>query len=186
MIVVDSLVAFSPASENDATETRAFFHRLRRVASMGATIVLPHHTGKSDSAKKYRGSSDLPAAIDLGILLVNNSSTPGRLERLTATPFKDRLGHFHQTVFQYTPKGFVEEARVSGESNTSKLIRLLKANPGVQKYVFADLAKRECLGRNRALNFLDSFSRRGSIRVEEGAHNAGFYRWTETQNDGLF
>ena len=39
-IVIDSVVAFNPASENDATETRAFFHRPRKPAGMRATLVL--------------------------------------------------------------------------------------------------------------------------------------------------
>lgn len=186
LIVVDSLVAFSGASENDATETRAFFHRLRKLAAMGATIILPHHTGKSETAKNYRGSSDLPAAIDLGILLKNNSQTPGRLERLTLTPFKDRLGHFQRTVFQYTREGFVEEVHVSGESNTAKLIRLLVAHPGIQKTAFLEFAKAETLGRNRAEAFLESFTRKGSIRAEDGPRNARSYYWTEGEKNDLF
>jgi hypothetical protein len=193
LIIPDSLVAFSGASENDATETRAFFHRCRKLASLGATVIFPHHIGKSETAKQYRGSSDIPAAIDLGILLSNHSDTPGRLDRLILTPFKDRLGHFRQTVFRYTATGFVEE-HFASESNTEKLIRLLKANPGITKSGFRDLAREESLGRNRAEAFLESYARKGNLRVEDGPRKARLFSWieaqheaqNEAQNHGLF
>ncbi|MEN6534995.1 MAG: AAA family ATPase [Bryobacteraceae bacterium] len=186
LLIVESMVAFSEGSENDATEMRAFFRRLRKLTSMGATVVLQHHPGKSNSANKYRGSSDLLAAIDLGILLANSSSTSGRLDRLTLTPFKDRLGHFRPTVFRYTPAGFVEEGCGTSQSNEPKLIELLRTNPGIQKTAFVNLAKAQGLGRNRAEAFLESLVINGSIRVEDGPRNAQLYYWIAEQNDGRF
>jgi hypothetical protein len=95
------------------------------------------------------------------------------------------LGHFSQTVFQYTREGFLEEGRVFGESNTAKLILMLKEHPGIQKRAFADLGKERTLGRNRAEAFLESFARKGSIRVETGPKNAQFFFWIEGEKDGL-
>lgn len=184
LLVVESMVAFSEGSENDATEMRAFFRRVRKLTSMGATVVLQHHPGKSNSANKYRGSSDLPAAIDLGIYLENSSSTPGRLERLRLTPFKDRLGHFRPTVFRYTPAGFVEEGCGTSESNNAKLIQLLRTSPGIQKTVFVNLARAQGLGRNAAESFLETFKGKGSIRIDVGKRNAQLCFWIDEQNDG--
>ncbi len=185
LIILDSLVAFHPGAENDATETRAFLHRLRKLASLGGTVVVLHHVGKSESSRNYRGSSDIPAAIDLGLRISNHSEVSGRLGRLEVKAFKDRFGLFTQTEFTYVDGGFYE-VHAAHETNTDRLIELLKRNPGTQKTAFSDLAKAAGLGRNRAKNFLESFARRGAIHVETGAHNARFFTWSNGGSNGLF
>ena len=48
LIVIDSLVAFNPGDENDATQMRAFMQELRRLADTGATVIVLHHNGKGE------------------------------------------------------------------------------------------------------------------------------------------
>ncbi|MEP7354860.1 MAG: AAA family ATPase [Acidobacteriota bacterium] len=91
LIVYDSLIEFHPGSEQSATETRAFMRHFRRLANLGATVVILHHTGKSDSAKQYRGSSDIKAAVDTAYLLSGNSETPEVLGKLSMKCYKARL-----------------------------------------------------------------------------------------------
>ena len=70
LIVVDSLSAhYDGDSENDSVQVRAWFQRLRRLASAGASVVVIHHSGKGDAGKHYRGSSDVLASVDAGFLL---------------------------------------------------------------------------------------------------------------------
>src|SRR5205823_4928429 len=89
LLVVDSLIAFHGGDENDAGETRRFMHRCRRIADLGATVVIIHHDGKSERAKDFRGSSDFKAAIDLGFHVANFGD--GCLDRLVLRPFKARI-----------------------------------------------------------------------------------------------
>ena len=63
LIVVDSVIAFHPGAENDANETRQYMSQYRRLTAMGATPVLLHHVGKSETAKDYRGSSEVDGPI---------------------------------------------------------------------------------------------------------------------------
>jgi len=73
LIVVDSLIGFNPGAENDSSETRRYMGQYRRLASTGAAVWLQHHTGKSETSKDYRGSSDIKASIDIGYHLANLS-----------------------------------------------------------------------------------------------------------------
>jgi RecA-family ATPase len=72
-IIIDSLAAFFEGEdENDAAAMRAFIDEGRVLLKAGACgILILHHSGKSESSKTYRGSSDLKAAIDSGYVLVN-------------------------------------------------------------------------------------------------------------------
>jgi hypothetical protein len=91
LIVYDSLVEFHSGSEQSATETRAFMRYLRRLANLGAAVLLLHHTGKSESSRVYRGSSDIKAAVDMAYLLERTSVDDGKLGNLTLSCFKGRL-----------------------------------------------------------------------------------------------
>jgi hypothetical protein len=63
--------------------------QLRRLADMGAAVIVLHHSGKGESARDYRGSSDIKAAIDVGYLLTNMGD--GGLDRLRLKAFKTRF-----------------------------------------------------------------------------------------------
>ncbi len=55
LIVFDSLVAFHTGSEQDATEKRRFMQGFRDLASLGATVIVICHAGKSENSKQYPG-----------------------------------------------------------------------------------------------------------------------------------
>ena len=186
LIIMDSLVAFfDGGDENDAGAARAFLHRQRKLASLGVTFLDIHHIGKSETAKFYRGSSDLKAAIDLGIKIENHSDTPGRLDRLECKAFKDRLGVFQEATFQFAEGGFQDHMHGRGLSTTDRLTDLLKANPGVNKSTFREMAKNQGLRRNRAETFLDSFSRHGSIQTTTGPKGSTLYTWGQRNTNDL-
>ena len=54
VIIFDSLVAFHPGSEQDSSETRKYMDGFRSLASAGATVIVIHHSGKSEGSKEYR------------------------------------------------------------------------------------------------------------------------------------
>jgi RecA-family ATPase len=90
LIIFDSLVAFHEGSESDADDTRDYMDRFRRLASLGATVIVIHHTGKGQNTKEYRGSSDIKASVDVAYLLKSND--PDVLRSLELSCFKSREG----------------------------------------------------------------------------------------------
>jgi len=90
LIIFDSLVFFHTGDEQSATETRAFMNFFRKLAYAGATILVLHHTGKGRSSKRYRGSSDIEASVDMAYHL-EGTRKGGPLDRLRMTCFKSRF-----------------------------------------------------------------------------------------------
>src|SRR5579864_2677720 len=68
VMFVDSLVRFHVADEDDASEMRVVMAHTRRLADVGATVILLHHKPKSEEIL-YRGSSDILAAVDQAFVL---------------------------------------------------------------------------------------------------------------------
>lgn len=66
----DSLTDF--ANENDDSAAKRFMHKVKTLRNAGATVILLHHSNKSE--KGYKGSSILRSAID-NMYLVNKIST---------------------------------------------------------------------------------------------------------------
>ena len=81
LILFDSLVEFNPGDEQSSTETRAFMKKIRLLANLGATVVMLHNAGKSKTAKQYRGSSDIKAAVDTAYF-VEGEPRSGRIHRM--------------------------------------------------------------------------------------------------------
>jgi AAA domain len=99
VVVVDSVIAFLEGDENSATAVRSFMSQLRRLANLGATVIVLHHTGKAETSQEYRGSSDLKGAIDVGINVQNHGE--GELGKILLTPFKSRFAIGRGMVLEY-------------------------------------------------------------------------------------
>jgi hypothetical protein len=90
LIVVDSLAAhYDGDSENDSVQVRGWFQRLRRLASAGGAVLVIHHSGKSETGKNYRGSSDVLAAVDAAYLLEADGEGD-QMQSLRLSCFKQR------------------------------------------------------------------------------------------------
>ncbi len=100
LVIVDSLAAFLRADENEAQAMRAFLDQARALANFGACVVVIHHSGKADSAKDYRGSSDFKAAVDAAFH-VSNYGPEGRLGLLKLRCYKSRLGFAGELIYHY-------------------------------------------------------------------------------------
>jgi hypothetical protein len=173
-IIIDSLIAFFDGkNENDSAEMRAFLNQGRALMRAGACGVLfLHHPGKAESAKVYRGSSDLGPAIDAGYVLHNSGD--GILERLHLKLFKPRfLAQKRELLLEYHDGGFTSEERPAliYESVTQQLIKLLAGMPGCTKKQFLAAAMSKGLTQQKALRFLDDGVACGSIQRDEGSHN---------------
>ena len=169
LIIVDSMIAFHGGDENDAAETRAFMQQCRTVADLGGTVLVAHHDGKADTSKDYRGSSDFKASLDEGFHITNLVGPDGRLGTVYLRCYKSRFGFSGELVYRYTAGQFVRDQDPSAPSQTTSemLTDLLRANPGIKKTAFENLALERGLGRNKARDFIEGGLLAGEIRREE-------------------
>jgi archaellum biogenesis ATPase FlaH len=177
LIVVDSLVSFHGGNENDATETRAFMQGFRRLADLGATIILLHHSGKGESSREYRGSSDIKASIDVGYHLANLGDA-SQLGMLRLKAFKARFSVQPEIILNYRAGRFEIDGHIPSQTVSESLRVLLIANPGIKAQEFESMAQGKGLGRDRARSFLKNGVYEGTIQTAPGPFNTRFHTWT--------
>jgi hypothetical protein len=184
-VLIDSVVAFfGGESENDAAAMRKFMHGPRRLADLGASVVLIHHDGKADSARDFRGSSDFKAAVDVAFH-VTNSSPDGKIENLRLRCFKSRFGFSGEIVYRYAGGKMLRDEAwdAPAQSRGLELTGLLRQHPGIKAKDFEDLAHKQGLGRNRARTFLQDGILSGVVRREIGAQRAQHHYLAGVEND---
>lgn len=166
LIIFDSFVAFHPGSEQDATETRKYMEGYRKLAGLGATVVCIHHTGKSDSTKDYRGSSDIKASIDVGYVLTAKKPL---LKLLNLKPFKSREGVIEsmQITFEGT------EFYVAEDTDYALVYDFIKRNPNINQSDIIEKLPDLSIARIRRV--LGLGERKGEFLVNKGPKNASFY-----------
>lgn len=121
LIILDSMTAFYKGDENDSVKIRLFLNQARNLADAGATVLLIHHSGKAESAQEYRGSSDIPASLDVGFVAkkVNKGQL---LEEMVLKPFKTRFLTIDSTIFGYED-GVFEVKKMSFEEEMIKKMK---------------------------------------------------------------
>lgn len=178
LLIIDSVIAFHPGTENDSNETRRYMEQYRALTAMGATVVLLHHTGKSETSKDYRGSSDYKASIDIGYKLTNMGDG-ARLSILELRPFKQRFSVDTVLRMLYTNGFFHSDQPEAPKGVTEQLCDLLKANPETTKGKFEALAAQRGIGRKCAREFLENGVESGTVRIEIGSKNRHLHSWAE-------
>lgn len=171
LIVLDSLVAFHGGSEQDATETRSFMHRLRRLAAAGASVVVLHHTGKGETTKDYRGSSDIAAAVDAAFVVERGEGSSG-IERLTLRNFKMRCAEsparlsleFRDGRFEAGTDPFIQETL----KGRDRLRSIVSASPGLVRTAAVNALTGHGISRSRARALLDAAVADGEITATKG------------------
>lgn len=176
VIIVDSVIAFHPGPENDSNETRQYMAQYRQLTALGATLILLHHVGKSETSRDYRGSSDYKASIDIGYKLIN-SGNGARLSTLELRPFKQRFSVVPVLRIRYSDGVFRVDEAEAPRNVTERLCELLKEKPGITKSEFEALAHERGLGRNRGRDFLDDGVKAKTVRVETGKNNRRLHYW---------
>jgi predicted ATP-dependent serine protease len=131
LIIFDSLIEFHPGSEQSSTETRAFMRYFRALANLGATVIVLHHSGKAETAKIYRGSSDIKAAVDTAYQLDSAVKDANRLGQLSLKCFKGRLVPGQNFGLQFREReGFVAcEVPAATKTITEVIAEILRTNP---------------------------------------------------------
>ncbi len=103
----------------------------RALAGHGATVVVLHHTGKAETSKLYRGSSDIKAAVDTAYLLSSASQHPNALSPLSMTFFKARLAPGQNFSMKFVKGlGFLPNEQPGSSKTVEEAIEtILEANP---------------------------------------------------------
>ena len=153
LIIYDSLIEFHDGNEQSASETRAFMRGFRRLAASGATIVILHHTGKTETSRSYRGSSDIKAAVDMCYRLEALSEQSGRLGRLALKCFKGRLAPGQNLAMEFRPgQGFVscEQPNRAAVRSTEEIIKeILLARPNSNQKQLVALGREQGLSKHQ-------------------------------------
>jgi hypothetical protein len=184
-VIIDSLIAFFDGqNENDSREMRAFVNQGRLLLRAGACgILILHHPGKAESAKTYRGSSDLEPAIDAGYYLSNSGDRV--LEQLYLKLWRPRfIGQKQDLVLHYRNNSFVaDERRVAVyETVSQQLKNLFKDNQACTVTEFVRAARAKGLPQNKARSYLAEGVEAGTIMIEPGSHNRKFHRFADSSS----
>ena len=173
LIIYDSLVEFHPGCEQSSTETRAFMRHFRKLANLGAAVVILHHTGKSETSKLYRGSSDIKAAVDTAYVLTKGPGESETLGRLSLACFKGRLTPGRNFGMEFRKGvGFISSVHVPPEKNIEDTIQeILEASPGLNQMQILRKTTALGLGRDRVMSSLKN----GPWVKAKGPNNSTLY-----------
>ena len=180
LIVVDSLVAFHPGSEQDATETRSFLQVFRNLAAAGATVVIIHHTGKGDTTKDYRGSSDIAAAVDAAFAVERPTGANG-ISKLVLRNFKMRCSEQLPPIeIEFLEDRF--EARAALRSNETTELRqkhqdllhqVLRDTPGLSRTAAVEALHQKNITKRQAQDAIEAAISDGRIVSKRGGRGGG-------------
>jgi archaellum biogenesis ATPase FlaH len=110
IILIDSLAAFTPGTDENSKEIRGFLDEWRKLVTAGSTVLVIHHSLKNDP--RYRGFSGIRDAVDT--LWELSNIPPGEnneLGTITLRPDKSRLMVGQAKTFVMTPEGFKPDAQ---------------------------------------------------------------------------
>jgi hypothetical protein len=172
LIIFDSLIEFHPGSEQSSTETRAFMKFFRRLANWGATVIVLHHAGKAETARTYRGSSDIKAAVDTAYLLQSVGEESNRLGQLKMKCFKGRLAPGQDFGLEFRQgQGFVASEACKIRTVSEIITEILQEHPGSNQSQIVKLAD----GSGIAKGQIEKALMNGQWRKERGPRNSVLY-----------
>jgi hypothetical protein len=183
LIIFDGLRAFLNGDENDSRTVREFFAQFRTLANLGCAVVVLHNSGKAETAREYRGSSDIKAAADIAYTLTNFAD--GELGKMRLKSFKMRFTVSRDLILQYKAGDFVIDDRplATLKTITEQLTELLRNHPQCSTTEFETAAKEKNLPRLRAREYLKKGEENGTIRFEKPRGNLRLYSLVKIEEE---
>jgi RecA-family ATPase len=160
VLVFDTFATFSAGDENDNALVAATFKHFRHLTSLGATVLVIHHTGKNAESNS-RGASAMEGAVDAGLKVVGTIEE-GKLTRIEVQTFKTRIGD--GKVIVYGMRDGVPSRETA--TITDVLYDLVKRNPGLTKEKFEEVAKEAGFRRGTVREFIDHGIAAGHLKYE--------------------
>jgi AAA domain len=153
VIIFDSLIAFATGDEQSASDTRKYLQLYRQLAQAGATVIVLHHTGKSEGAKQYRGSSDIKASVDVAWLLEKLGDPAGLLKDMRLIGFKNRMGGSLSIPLSFEG-GMFRCATERAESQFEIIERIVRTNPGETQRTLIEFGKANGVSKQIVIDLL--------------------------------
>lgn len=177
LLIWDSLVEFARCDEQSSTEMREFMKLFRRLAHVGATVIVLHHTGKSKTSKDYRGSTDIKASVDMAYVVTGHAHQ-GKLHRLEMSPFKSRIAPGQKFAMEFVagqgfhaieaPKQGFGKPKVDADAVVRTIVR---ENPSLNGAQIKAMAKERGIGKH----LVDDALFDHDFVVEPGPRNSKLY-----------
>lgn len=177
VLIFDSLIAFHPGDEQDASQTRRYLQYFRNLAAAGATIILLHHIGKGETARQYRGSTDIKASVDVAWLLEKLGDPADLLSELRLVPFKNRIGACGSIPISFREGRFRTDQRA--ESNREIFERVVRTNPYASGVEIGKLGMAAGLPKHRIAQLLLDGVQQGWLQMKSGKRNSKLYALAE-------
>lgn len=173
LFIFDSLVRFHAVDENSASEMRNVMAHPRRLADAGASVLLLHHRSKSET-NKYRGSSDILAAVDMAYALEQVDGGL-RLHRFKSRFSAERVfplrADFAAGTFELLEDTVDADERGDG---VDVIVSVIMDKPGATTRAICVAAQTRGVSRDRTLNILKQETGR-LWRREPGARGSQCY-----------
>ena len=178
LIVVDSLIRFNPArDENDSAEMARVMETLRCLQRFGATVLVLHHASEK-SAYLYRGSSEILGGCDELYSIRKLDDFTIELDWKEKTRFgvdkhvalKRERGGFVATEIEHRTLEKPSECDI-----LKAMLTLVTENPGLNKTALVDLAAPNKINQKEARVALAKMENDPRIRVEDGPRGARLY-----------
>jgi hypothetical protein len=151
------------------------------LANLGATVVALHNTGKAETSKLYRGSSDIKAAVDTAYLLRRADDGSQKLGKLSMTCFKGRLapGQNFGLEFQHK-RGFVACDHFTPARTAQEIVsEILEVSPGSNQSEIVEGARaRGCSKRQ-----VEACLKTGPWSKAKGPNNSTLYGLPPEKSD---
>lgn len=173
LMIFDSLVEFHPGSEQDSSETRKYMRHFRKLANLGATVAVLHHTGKGENARQYRGSSDIKASVDMAYVLEAIGEGGSASSVLRLVPFKCRIAQVPVMRIDFS-EGVFKIAGGAVQSNREIVEQVIQDNPNLSGRQIKDLTQGK-IAKNRVDELLSQGVEAGWWCVTPGKNSAKNY-----------
>lgn len=183
VVIFDTLIAFHTGDEQSAVDTRKHMGQYRKLAGAGAAVIVLHNTGKSETSKQYRGSSDIKASLDMAYLLecVGDGMPGTGLSNLRLVPFKTRVEPIHPLHLAYVDGRFeVSESRRATEWECFE--RALRLHPNSSGRELIRILAGE-IPKHRVATLLLDGIQKGLVEVTPGGRGSGQRYQLRPQDD---
>jgi predicted peptidase len=136
-------------------------------------VLILHHTGKSETSKLYRGSSDIKAAVDIAYVLTRDTQQPEQLGQLSMECFKARLAPGRNFSMEFKNRqGFIScEATKHAKTTMEIIADILTENPNSNQSEIVRLGRSRGCSRGQ----LEQCLKTGNWQRVPGPNNSTLY-----------
>lgn len=195
LIVIDSLVRFASGNENETETWKQWWETIARYKAKGVSFLILHHSGKGDTTREGRGSTDITAGSDFKFLFEKMKDGENEFKSLRKMKMKMLRTRYPdpdvliESTVHISPEGVWTQSATAAQvkatkkvdlSNAERLRDLLKANPGIGVNEFIKIAAEAQIGKRFIITWKDEGLTAGRIVTKEGPRNAKLLSWNHS------